>query len=131
MASLQQFRNYFKNFTEKTQHQIADPYLNTISWLSIFVATYAIFHRYIDWNFDDSYIVFRIVENILSGAGWTYNPGEAYNASTSVLNTVLITVVAKLSGLSVPVAAHIVGSFGILVAGASIFLLLRYYFFKN
>ena len=125
MDSWHQFQKYLKSFEEKTPNQMASPYLNSISWISIFVATYVIHQHYIDWNFDDSYIVFRIVENILSGAGWAYNPGEVYNASTSVLNTVLIAVTAKLANLTAPDAAHLVGSLGILVAGSSLFLLLR------
>lgn len=125
MISWFDFQNYLRSFVVKNPTQTTSASLNTISWLSILVATYAIYQHYIDWNFDDSYIVFRIVENIISGAGWAYNPGEAYNASTSVLNTVLIAVAAKMANLTVPNAAHLVGSLGILVAGSSLFLLLR------
>ena len=125
MASWHKFQNYLKSFVERTSYQTVNPYLNTISWLSIFVAAYGIYQHYIDWNFDDSYIVFRMVENILNGAGWAYNSGEAYNASTSLLNTVLIAVTAKLGDLTVPNAAHLVGCLGIMVAGSSLFLLLR------
>ncbi len=79
------------------------------------VAVWVIFREYLHWDFDDSYIVYRIVDNILAGNGWVFNPGERYNASTSVLNTVLVSLVAFFVG-DIPVSAHLVGAVGILVA---------------
>ena len=67
------------------------------------------FLEYLNWNFDDALIVYRIVNNFVAGQGWAYNVGELHNASTSVLNTLVIaglTVVLKDPSL----AAHILGA---------------------
>ncbi|XOV89496.1 MAG: hypothetical protein ACFHX7_06325 [Pseudomonadota bacterium] len=79
------------------------------------VITFVIFREYRFWDFDDSYIVYRIVDNILSGHGWVYNLDERYNASTSVLNTLLIALVGFFTG-DIPGAAHVLGSIAIFVA---------------
>jgi hypothetical protein len=68
-----------------------------------------------DWNFDDSCIVYRIVSNLISGHGWAFNPGDLHNASTSVLNTIFIALVS-LTGIPIPVSAHIIGGISIYFA---------------
>ena len=80
--------------------------------------------HYREWDFDDSYIVYRIVENILDGHGWVYNVGEVHNASTSVLNTVLVLLFARLTG-DIPVAAHLVGAVALLGVGIVSYVLAR------
>jgi len=77
-----------------------------------------------DWHLEDSYIIYRIAGNIISGNGWSYNPGEVKNASTSVLNTVLVALVS-LSGTAVPDAAHAVGSLSIFMCGLLALILFR------
>jgi hypothetical protein len=78
--------------------------------------------QYLHWNLEDSYIVYRIVRNILSGDGWSFNSGEIHNASTSVLNTVLITIFAAC-GFAVPLAGHIVTGLAIGSASLSAYFL--------
>lgn len=82
------------------------------------------FLRFSTWNFDDAYIVYRIVHNILSGHGWVYNVGESHNASTSVLNTVLIVLLSPITS-SIPLAAHIVGLVANAGSGLVLFWLYR------
>ena len=76
------------------------------------------------WDFDDGFIVYRYVENIASGLGWVYNPGEHYNASTSALNTVL-TLILTLLGMSPLAAAHLVGGFGLWLMSISVYAIFR------
>ena len=92
----------------------------------VLVCSVFVLLRYIHWNFDDSFIVFRVVDRLLNGSGWSFNDGEALNVSTSVLNTILITVIAAI-GVTVPTAAHIVGFFGLALVGCSSYFL----FIKN
>ncbi|MFB3903406.1 MAG: hypothetical protein ACE15E_08130 [Acidobacteriota bacterium] len=42
------------------------------------------------FNVDDSYIGYRIAENVVAGHGWVYNPGERVNGATSPLWTLLL-----------------------------------------
>lgn len=92
--------------------------------ITIGICTTAIFLLYRHWDFDDSFIVYRLVERILAGSGWTYNDGEAINVSTSVLNTLSIVLVAKL-GLATILAAHIVSSIGLLLTGYASYLVFQ------
>lgn len=80
------------------------------------ILTLGMFFMYLDWDFDDAYIVYRIVRNIINGYGWVYNTGESHNASTSVLNTVLITIFTYLTD-NIRLSAHIIGGLAILGAG--------------
>ena len=80
--------------------------------------------KFWSWDFDDSFIVYRYVENILNGNGWVYNTGQNYNASTSVLNTILITCIAVFTK-NIQVAAHILGFIALFLIGSSTFFLFR------
>lgn len=72
--------------------------------------------RFLGWNFDDAYIVFRIARNLAAGHGWGFNAGEAHNASTSVLNT-LTTAGAAVAFQSIPLAAHWINALWIIASG--------------
>jgi hypothetical protein len=61
------------------------------------------------WNFDDAFIVYRIVNNIISYQDWSYNISENLNASTSVLNTILIAILS-LATKNISDAAHMIGA---------------------
>lgn len=76
------------------------------------------------WDFDDGFIVYRYVENILAGHGWVYNLDQNYNASTSVLNTVLI-VLGSLFTPSTQIAAHLLGGGSLFLIGIGSFFVFR------
>jgi hypothetical protein len=87
------------------------PRLATYEWAyvtALLALAARVFVLHLGWNFDDSHINFRYVENLKAGNGWVFNAGEHYNASTSVLNPLLTAIVSVLVG-SVPVASHVVG----------------------
>ena len=95
-------------------------YLLSISIVAILILTVAYFLKFLNWNFDDSYIVYRIVSNILEGNGWVYNIDEPYNASTSILNTILISVLSFVTS-DIALSGHIVGGLGISLAAIIFF----------
>lgn len=125
MKKIHELKSRIVSLVESSLAPTPPLHINTAAWFLLLALSYSIYIHYISWNFDDSYIVFRIVENILSGDGWAYNAGELYNASTSVLNTVLIAIISKITGIAIPSAAHIVGTVGIFLSGVSLFLILR------
>ena len=86
--------------------------------LVFLVAAYT--YHFLYWDFDDTYIIFRIVRNLLSGHGWTFNVGEAHNASTSVLNTIVVALAAPLFSWNIPLAAHILAGLWLSVAAVAI-----------
>jgi arabinofuranosyltransferase len=102
---------------------ISNKYL-IISSIMVFIFNIVLFYKYLYWNFDDSYIVFRIVHNILNGDGWVYNVGEVYNASTSALNTIAITLLSYFIN-NIPVSAHVVGAVGVFLTGMMFFHISR------
>jgi arabinofuranosyltransferase len=80
--------------------------------------------RFRHWNFDDAFIVYRYVANLRAGHGWAFNLGEDWNASTSVLNPLLI-LLTSLVVRNIPTSAHVVGlaALGIGTASMSVALL--------
>ena len=100
-------------------------------WLSVGVLGLAVLAGFVanlSRHIDDASIIFRIVRNLLEGHGWVFNVGEQYNASTSVLNTVLIATLARPVG-SIPLAAHLIGLAGVLAATFATWDLLSRRFF--
>jgi hypothetical protein len=95
-------------------------YLLSISSVAILILTASYFLKFSNWNFDDSYIVYRIVNNILEGNGWVYNIDEPYNASTSILNTILIAVLSIVTS-DIALSGHIIGGGGIFLAAIIFF----------
>ncbi|HEX6386586.1 MAG TPA: hypothetical protein VF177_18090, partial [Anaerolineae bacterium] len=96
----------------------------------LFTLALANYYTYLHWDFDDSYIVYRISRNILRGHGWVYNVGEAHNASTSVLNVVLIAALAYVIE-DIRLAAHVAGGMAIWGAGITTYWLFRQRFDNN
>ena len=80
------------------------------------------YRKFMHWDFDDGYIVYRIVRNLVDYGEWAFNPGERINASTSVLNAVLTWGGSYLFG-SIPAAAHVVGAISIFLTSLLCFKL--------
>ncbi|MBX7144299.1 MAG: hypothetical protein K1X79_07590 [Oligoflexia bacterium] len=98
--------------------------LTLLAFLALLLLSIAQGIRFADWNLEDGYIIYRIVRNILAGHGWAFNPGEVHNASTSVLNTVLLTLFSLISG-DIPRTAHILGTLFLFLSSWMSFLVLR------
>ena len=95
-------------------------YLLIISIVAILSLTASYFLKFSNWNFDDSYIVYRIVNNILDGHGWVYNIDEPYNASTSILNTMVIAGLSIMTS-DIALSGHIIGGAGIFLTALIFF----------
>lgn len=95
-----------------------------IAIFCMLLAALALTLKYFNWDFDDSFIIYRYARNIIDGNGWCYNPGECYNASTSTLNTFLIACVAFINK-DPRATAHILGGLYIAASGVFVYLLLR------
>ncbi len=95
-----------------------------LSLVSITLIVIGIIIKFWHWDFDDSYIAYRYAENIINGNGWCFNPGECYNASTSVLNTLLIAIFSLITH-DPRISAHILGGLSIFAAGMFCFLIFR------
>ena len=91
-----------------------------LAWLA-----WGYYQLYLRWSFDDAFIVYRIVRNILEGHGWVYNIGETHNASTSVLHTFLLAILTR-DVVNVQQIAHLIG--GLAIWGSA---LLAYALFRR
>lgn len=81
-----------------------------------------------DFHFDDAAILYRIADNLAEGHGWVFNLGEAINASTSVLWTLLLAVGTWLGGAAPP-AAHLLHAFAWLGLAMLLYGFIRYWMF--
>ncbi len=106
---------------QKKQNLLFDLWL-PIAVLSLYVV--ALSKKFFYWDFDDGFIVYRIAKNILEHSEWSYNLAEAHNASTSVLNTLLVTAFGFLTS-DIRQAAHYLGGLSLLISGVFTFLLFR------
>ena len=93
--------------------------LGGTSAIALLLLAAAYTYHFLYWNFDDTYIVFRIVRNLLSGHGWAFDIGEAHNASTSVLNTLVVALATPLFSWNIPYAAHVLAGVWLSVAAAA------------
>lgn len=101
-----------------------------LSIVVLFILALGYYFMYLQWDFDDSYILYRVVKNILNGHGWVYNIGERHNASTSVLNTVLIALSSYFTG-DIPLSAHIISALAVFGSGIIAYKLFRRNFGNN
>lgn len=95
-----------------------------IASIGLFILTSALSFHFHRWNFDDGEIVYRVVRNITTLGEWSYNRGEAFNPSTSALNTIFIALFS-LTGLTIPYAGHLVGALSLFALSLGIFVSLR------
>jgi hypothetical protein len=57
---------------------------------------------------DDAFIYYSYVQNITSGSGWVFNPGEQINACTSALYPIALSVIHLVTPwFEIPVMAHV------------------------
>ncbi len=62
-----------------------------------------------DWTSDDAYISFRYAENLASGRGLVFNPGEAVEGYSN-FSWVVVLALARLTGVSPLATAKVLGS---------------------
>jgi arabinofuranosyltransferase len=74
-------------------------------------------------RFDDPYITYRYVDNLVNGLGFRYNPSEATLITTAPLYALLL-VLLRLIGLETATAGFLTGVFGIFLAAVFLYRLL-------
>ena len=70
------------------------------------LALWLAFKQYTGIRLEDALITFRYAENLASGRGFAYNPGEAVLGTTTPLLTLILAAVGRMFGIAaVPMAA--------------------------
>ena len=100
--------------------KISDFKIKFLIWMSLLLSVTYNFFKFKEWDFDDGFIVYRLVDRMSRGLGWTFNDGEHLNVSTSFLNTFFVYLIHQL-GLSIPLASHFVSALGISLVAFSSF----------
>ena len=98
--------------------------VRVLPFVSLGILALIHFRTFFYWDFDDAFIVYRMVRNLVDHGEWAFNPGERFNASTSVLNTALVWTGSYVFG-SIPIAAHVVGAISIFLASVLCFELMK------
>lgn len=80
------------------------------------VMTGALYARYADWAYDDPYIAYRYVRNLISGEGFVYNPGEQVLSTTTPLYVLVLALLSPFSK-DLPHLSNLVGSFCLALGG--------------
>ncbi len=81
--------------------------INRMAWILLSAAGIAFFIQIIFWwefTHDDAWISFRYAENLVTGRGFVFNPGERVEGYTNFLWTVLIAIPIALGLDPVPVS---------------------------
>ncbi len=97
-------------------------YAGILLYLS--VATGALYARYADWAYDDAYISYRYVQNLIRGAGFVYNPGEQVLSTTTPLYVLVLAILSPFSR-DLPHLSNLVGSFCLALGGLLLWDLAR------
>jgi hypothetical protein len=74
--------------------------------VSLTIMNIAEYLRWLNWDFDDAMIVYRMVHNLQNHGLWAFNINETHNPSTSVLNPILINFFTYFIPY-IPQAAHL------------------------
>jgi len=73
------------------------------------------------FTFDDAFITFRYVDNIIGGNGFVYNPGERVLGTTTPLFVFILTI---LSGVGIPILKASLG-LSLIFSGLTAVIILR------
>jgi hypothetical protein len=91
--------------------------------LTLCVIAWIAFSTYTSMTFEDALITFRYAENLATGHGFVYNPGERVLGTTTPLLTLILGALGALLGpASIPRAAHLL----MLLAAAGSHLLIYF-----
>jgi len=80
---------------------------------------YVAFHR---WAYDDPFITFRYADNLRSGLGFVYNPGERVLSTTTPLYTLLLAGLGHLWS-NLPHLSNLISAFSLALGGAFLYLI--------
>ena len=97
-----------------------------IAWMGIYlvVVTSGLNVLFAGWAFDDPFITYRYAENLSSGLGFVYNPGETLLSTTTPLFTLLLATLHLLYS-DLPKLAVVIGAFSMALGGLCLWDLLE------
>jgi Gpi18-like mannosyltransferase len=81
-----------------------------------------IFYLFRNWAYDDPYITYRYVKNIINGLGFVYNPGERVLSTTTPLFTLLLAALSPLWS-NLPRLANLIGAMSVALGALLIYWL--------
>jgi hypothetical protein len=100
-------------------------WLRNADYLAYLVlVTGVLFARYANWAYDDPYIAYRYVHNLISGAGFVYNPGERILSTTTPLYVLVLAALTPLP-VDLPHLSNLVGAFCLACGGLLLWDLAR------
>jgi len=78
---------------------------------------------YQDFAQDDAFITYRYARNLVTGYGFVYNPGESVLGTTTPLYTLLLALLALVSGQDIRLLGHFVSITSLWLSGAMLYSL--------
>jgi len=90
--------------------------------LYFILVTLGVFYLFQDWAYDDPFITYRYAQNVASGLGFVYNPGERVLSTTTPLFTLLLAALSLLWN-NLPRLANLIGAMSIALGGVLLYWL--------
>jgi hypothetical protein len=112
MASIHQL-DAKRSFFEIGVGQSAGRSLRLVYFLLVSVSLFALFNR---WAYDDPFITYRYAQNLASGLGFVYNPGERVLSTTTPLFALLLSALGFVWP-DLPRLANLVGAASLAAGG--------------
>jgi len=78
--------------------------------------TVLVFAAFTSWAYDDPFITYRYAQNLASGQGLVYNPGQQVLSTTTPLFALLLALLSPLWN-DLPRLANLIGAFGLALGG--------------
>ncbi len=100
--------------------------LNNVSrWAKILyigLITVILFKFFSHWAYDDPFITFRYADNLRSGLGFVYNPGERVLSTTTPLYALLLSVLGYLWP-NLPHLSNLISAFSLALGGLFLYFI--------
>jgi len=88
----------------------------------ILAITTVIFLPFAHWAYDDPFITFRYADNLRSGLGFVYNPGERVLSTTTPLYALLLAGLSYLWS-NLPYLSNLISAFSLALGGVFLYLI--------
>jgi hypothetical protein len=92
--------------------------------LYLVAVTGALYALYANWAYDDPFIAYRYVKNLVGGAGFVYNPGEQVLSTTTPLYVLVLAAFSSITH-DLPHLSNLIGAFCLACGGLLLWDLAR------
>lgn len=100
--------------------------------ITLICASIVFYFSKLRFSTDDQFIIFRYVNNIISGHGFVYNIGERVLGSTTPLYTLLLALIKRVfSSISIPDIAGYTNIILFSISGVFFYKISQIFFSKN